>query len=51
MQTLALVFERYGEEINNLFGDIMLVIKKMYRKFDKNYLGKIPREPLREKKR
>ncbi|XP_058725455.1 reticulon-like protein B9 [Vicia villosa] len=50
MQTLALMFERYGEEINNLFGDIMLVIKKMYRKFDENYLRKILRGPLKEKK-
>ncbi|CAK8534075.1 unnamed protein product [Lathyrus sativus] len=50
MQTLPLVFERYDEEINILFEDIMLVLKKMYRKFEKNYLRKIPRGPLKDKK-
>ncbi|CAK8534074.1 unnamed protein product [Lathyrus sativus] len=50
MQTLPLLFERYDEEINILFEDIMLVLKKMYRKFEKNYLRKIPRGPLKDKK-
>ncbi|XP_050902938.1 reticulon-like protein B9 isoform X3 [Lathyrus oleraceus] len=50
MQTLPIVFERYDEEINNLFGDIMLVLKKIYRKFEKNYLRRIPRGPLKDKK-
>ncbi|CAK8534076.1 unnamed protein product [Lathyrus sativus] len=50
MQTFPLVFEQYEEEINNLFGDIRLVLKKMYRKFDKNYLRKISRGPLKDKK-
>ncbi|KAL5079558.1 hypothetical protein RYX36_007979 [Vicia faba] len=50
MQTLPLVFERRGQEINILFEDIMLVLKKIYRKFEKNYLRKIPRGPLKDKK-
>ncbi|KAI5441612.1 reticulon-like protein B9 [Lathyrus oleraceus] len=50
MQTLPTVFERYDEEINILFEDIMLVLKKMYRMFEKNYLRKIPRGPLKDKK-
>ncbi|XP_058727305.1 reticulon-like protein B9 [Vicia villosa] len=50
LQTLPLVFERYDEEINILFEDIMLVLKKIYRKFEKNYLKKIPRGPMKDKK-
>ncbi|AES76631.1 transmembrane protein, putative [Medicago truncatula] len=30
-------------ENNNVLGDVMLVLRKMYRKFDKKYLKRIPR--------
>ncbi|XP_061353256.1 reticulon-like protein B9 [Gastrolobium bilobum] len=51
MLTLPILYDRYEEEINNMVGDIILVLRKSYRKFDKKYLNKIPRGPiLKEKK-
>jgi len=50
MQTLPFVFERYDEEINNLFGNIMSVLKKKYGMFEKTYLRKISRGPVKDKK-
>nr|ACU17115.1 unknown [Glycine max] len=50
MQTLPIVYERYEEEINNWVGDVIIVLKKNYRRFNKNYLNKIPRGPGKAKK-
>ncbi|XP_004512890.1 reticulon-like protein B9 [Cicer arietinum] len=50
IQTLPFLFDRYDEEINNLFGDVTFILKKNYRKFDKNYIKKIPRGPMKAKK-
>ncbi|KAK7314594.1 hypothetical protein VNO77_33120 [Canavalia gladiata] len=50
MQTLPIVYERYEDEIDNLLGDIMLQLRKKYRWLNKNYLNKIPRGPVKEKK-
>ncbi|KHN03213.1 Reticulon-like protein B9, partial [Glycine soja] len=50
MQTLPIVYERYEEEINNWVSDIIIVIRKNYRRFNKNYLNKIPRGPVKAKK-
>ncbi|TKY44746.1 Reticulon protein B9 [Spatholobus suberectus] len=50
MQTLPIVYERYEEEIDNRFGDIIKFLRKTYRRLNKNYLKKIPRGPVKEKK-
>ncbi|OIW03623.1 hypothetical protein TanjilG_22280 [Lupinus angustifolius] len=50
MQGLPIVYEQYEEEINNLVGHIILDFRKKYRRFDKRYLNKIPRGPMKEKK-
>ncbi|KAL2321163.1 hypothetical protein Fmac_030132 [Flemingia macrophylla] len=50
MQTLPIVYERYEEEINNRVGDIIIILRKSYRTFNKNYLNKIPRGPVKQKK-
>ncbi|XP_028787029.1 reticulon-like protein B9 [Neltuma alba] len=50
VQTLPFVYERYEQEIDNLVGDVMLDLRRKYRKFEKKYLSKIPRGPVKEKK-
>ncbi|RDX95326.1 Reticulon-like protein B9 [Mucuna pruriens] len=50
MQTLPIAYERYKEEVNNRVSDIIIVLRKNYRRFNKNYLNKIPRGPVKEKK-
>ncbi|KAI4347212.1 hypothetical protein L6164_008044 [Bauhinia variegata] len=50
IQTLPIVYEKYEEEIDNLVGTIILGLRKKYRWFEKRYLNKIPRGPVKEKK-
>ncbi|KAF7834614.1 reticulon-like protein B9 [Senna tora] len=50
MQTLPFMYERYEEEINNVVGDMVVELRNKYRRFDKRYLNKIPRGPVKEKK-
>ncbi|KAI4350958.1 hypothetical protein L6164_005360 [Bauhinia variegata] len=50
IQTLPIVYEKYEEEINSLAGALIQDVRKKYRWFDKRYLGKIPRGPIKEKK-
>ncbi|WVZ14837.1 hypothetical protein V8G54_012403 [Vigna mungo] len=50
VHTLPIVYERYEEEINNWVSDIIIVLRKNYRSFKKNYLNRIPRGPVKPKK-
>ncbi|CAJ1952001.1 unnamed protein product [Sphenostylis stenocarpa] len=50
VHTLPIVYERYEEEINNWVSDMIIVLRKNYRSFNKNYLNKIPRGPVQAKK-
>ncbi|KAJ7970342.1 Reticulon-like protein [Quillaja saponaria] len=50
METLPFVYERNEEEINHLSGNIIREVRRMYRRFDKKFLNKIPRGPVKEKK-
>ncbi|KAK4256562.1 hypothetical protein QN277_006269 [Acacia crassicarpa] len=50
VQTLPFVYERYEQEIDNLVGDVILDLRKKYIQFEKRYLNKIPRGPVKEKK-
>nr|AFK35389.1 unknown [Lotus japonicus] len=50
IQTLPIAYDRHEEEINNLFGHIIVDLRKKYRRFKKTYVNKIPRGPVKEKK-
>ncbi|QCD92245.1 reticulon-like protein B9 [Vigna unguiculata] len=50
VHTLPIVYERYEEEINNWVSDMIIVFRKNYRIFKKNYLNRIPRGPVKPKK-
>ncbi|KAK8470473.1 hypothetical protein PHAVU_004G154000 [Phaseolus vulgaris] len=50
VHTLPIVYERYEEEINNWVSDMIIVLRKNYRSFRKEYLSKIPRGPVKAKK-
>lgn len=50
MLMLPIVYERYEEEISNLVGNAIVDVRKNYRRFEKSYLSKIPRGPVKEKK-
>ncbi|KAL1328477.1 hypothetical protein HN51_038322 [Arachis hypogaea] len=50
IQTLPIVYDRYEEEIRNLAEHILIDIRRKYRRFQKTYLNKIPRGPVKEKK-
>lgn len=50
MLALPFVYERYEEEINNLVGDMILDLRRKYRRFERKYINKIPRGPMKEKK-
>ncbi|XP_019464557.1 PREDICTED: reticulon-like protein B9 [Lupinus angustifolius] len=49
IQTLPIVYDRYEEEINNVVGHIILDLRKIYRRFEKGYLKKIPRGAVKKK--
>ncbi|PKI48336.1 reticulon-like protein B9 isoform X2 [Punica granatum] len=50
MQTLPFLYDRYEEEVDHLVGRMAREVKRLYRRFDKQFLNKIPRGPVKEKK-
>ncbi|XP_051145698.1 reticulon-like protein B14 [Andrographis paniculata] len=51
MITLPVLYERYEAEVDYLASKGNRDVKKLYRKFDSKFLNKIPRGPVKEKKR
>ncbi|KAJ8753711.1 hypothetical protein K2173_026387 [Erythroxylum novogranatense] len=50
LQTLPFLYERYEKEVDNYANRLNRQVMKLYRKFDSNFLNKIPRGPVKEKK-
>ncbi|BBH04126.1 Reticulon family protein [Prunus dulcis] len=51
LETLPFVYERFEEDVDRLAGKVSREIKRSYRKFDSQFLNKIPRGPVKEKTR
>ncbi|KAL0446848.1 UNVERIFIED_CONTAM: Reticulon-like protein B9 [Sesamum latifolium] len=49
--TLPALYERYQDEVDYLAGKGNRNMKKLYRKLDSKFLNKIPRGPVKEKKK
>lgn len=51
LETLPFLYERFEEDVDRLAGKVSREIKRSYRKFDSQFLNKIPRGPVKEKTR
>ncbi|KAH6827793.1 hypothetical protein C2S53_015403 [Perilla frutescens var. hirtella] len=51
LMTLPALYERYQDEVDYLASKGSRDIKKLYRKIDHRFLNKIPRGPVKEKKK
>lgn len=51
MQTLPFLYNWYEEEAEHLAGRMIRETKRLYEKFDRQFLNKIPRGPVKERKR
>lgn len=49
--TLPALYERYQDEVDYLAGKGSRDVKKLYKKIDHRILNKIPRGPIKEKKK
>ncbi|KAH0671003.1 hypothetical protein KY289_025496 [Solanum tuberosum] len=50
VETLPFLYERYEEEVDYVAYKMKRQMRKTYRKFNADFLGKIPRGPAKEKK-
>lgn len=50
LHILPIVYERFEDDIDRLVGHVILEMKKLYMRFDTNFLDKIPRGTVKEKK-
>ncbi|WMV22153.1 hypothetical protein MTR67_015538 [Solanum verrucosum] len=50
VETLPFLYERYEEEVDYVAYQMKRQMRKTYRKFNADFLGKIPRGPAKEKK-
>ncbi|KAF4396280.1 hypothetical protein F8388_019826 [Cannabis sativa] len=50
MGTLPFLYDRYEDEVDRFAVRLIREIKRTYRKLDSNFLNKIPRGPVNEKK-
>ncbi|PSS26302.1 Reticulon-like protein [Actinidia chinensis var. chinensis] len=51
LHTLPVLYEKYEDQVDSFVEKAMIEIKKQYAKFDEKVLSKIPRGPLKDKKR
>ncbi|KAJ4951839.1 hypothetical protein NE237_028671 [Protea cynaroides] len=51
LHTVPLIYEKYEDHVDSFAEKAMVEIKKQYAVFDEKVLSKIPRGPLKEKKR
>ncbi|KAG6410368.1 hypothetical protein SASPL_128426 [Salvia splendens] len=51
VMTLPALYERYQDEVDYLAGRGSRDVKKLYRKIDHRFLNKIPRGPVKDKKK
>ncbi|XP_047944217.1 reticulon-like protein B9 [Salvia hispanica] len=51
VMTLPALYERYQDEVDYLAGRGSRDVKKIYRKIDRRFLNKIPRGPVKDKKK
>ncbi|XP_050377171.1 reticulon-like protein B9 [Argentina anserina] len=50
LETLPVLYETFEEDVDQLAGKISRKIKKSYRKFEAQFLNKIPRGPVKDRK-
>ncbi|KAL5544800.1 hypothetical protein UlMin_008584 [Ulmus minor] len=50
MQTLPFLYEKFEDDVDHLAVKGIREIKRSYRRFDSNFLNKIPRGPVKDKK-
>lgn len=50
METLPFLYDRYEKEVDHFVGRMIRETRRSYRRFDKQFLNKIPRGPVKEKK-
>ncbi|KAL2903486.1 Reticulon-like protein B9 [Bienertia sinuspersici] len=51
MQVLPFLYEKYEDDVDYIVGEIYQEMKKWYKKFDENILGKLPRGSIQDRKR
>lgn len=51
METLPYLYTRYEKEVEYHAGQMTRKARKMYKRFDSRVLNKLPRGPVKEKKR
>lgn len=50
METVPFLYDRYEEEFDMLVGRMVKEMRRVYRRLDAQFLNKIPRGPVKEKK-
>ncbi|XP_030521710.2 reticulon-like protein B9 [Rhodamnia argentea] len=50
METVPFLYDRYEEEVDRLVGRMVREMRRVYRRLDAQFLNKIPRGPVKEKK-
>ncbi|XP_030460016.1 reticulon-like protein B9 [Syzygium oleosum] len=50
METVPFLYDRFEEEVDMLVGRMVREMRRVYRRFDAQFLNKIPRGPVKEKK-
>ncbi|KAF3438594.1 hypothetical protein FNV43_RR21357 [Rhamnella rubrinervis] len=50
MQILPILYERFEDDVDRLVGHVIQEAKKLYGRLDSNFINKIPRGPVKEKK-
>lgn len=51
METLPFLYDRYEKEVDHLADKMIRETRRLYRRFDKQFLNEIPRGSVKEKKR
>ncbi|KAK9925820.1 hypothetical protein M0R45_023085 [Rubus argutus] len=50
METLPFLYEKFEDDVDHLAGKVSREIQRSYRKFEAQFLNKIPRGPVKDKK-
>lgn len=50
METLPFLYEKFEDDVDHLAGKVSREMQRSYRKFEAQFLNKIPRGPVKDKK-
>ncbi|KAL6183229.1 PREDICTED: reticulon-like protein B9 [Fragaria vesca subsp. vesca] len=50
LETLPVLYEKFEEDVDHLAGKVTRELKRSYRKFEAQFLNKIPRGPVKDRK-